>query len=95
MNTQLNESIERIEGIGPKRTAALNTRGVYTLLDLLSVPPEKLARALKGSAGLESIRSWQNMAFLMQSDVINGQTAEALLHAGINRLSQLWPCSSE
>ncbi|MFH2053275.1 MAG: DUF4332 domain-containing protein [bacterium] len=78
-----------IEGIGQARAEALSGIHVFNVFDLLRATISQLHDALKTGASEAQIRSWRNMASLLQVDQINPQWAEALDSGGIDSIDEL------
>ena len=86
------QSIEKIEGIGPKFGAALRGAGIRTVESLLEAAGDKRSRkALADKTGLSESRILKcvNMADLFRIKGVASQYAELLECAGVDTVKEL------
>jgi hypothetical protein len=81
--------VSAIEGIGPSIEDLLRPKGVHTVYDLLRAPSPALHKAVAEVASLQQVRSWRQMALLLEVAMMTPQWAEALVKARITSISEL------
>jgi hypothetical protein len=89
MPDQLTLSTESIEGIGPATAASLKRGDIHTVGDLLRINSVRIDEVAGAKVSLERVRSWCEMAALLQVEGITPQWAEALNHADIRSVADL------
>lgn len=88
----MSNSIQQIEGIGPKYAEALNNAGIKTTLNLLEAGCSKKGRqslAEKTAISESVILKWVNMCDLFRINGVGGQFAELLEGAGVDTVKEL------
>jgi len=88
----MSNSIERIEGIGPKYREAFRSAGVRTVSDLLDQGANKSGRRqLSSVTGINENRILKcvNMADLFRINGVASQYAELLEHSGVDTVKEL------
>lgn len=83
MANQLTMPSSEIEGIGETFAAHLRGAGIYTIGDLLRATPQSIHGLISAHASLPRIRSWCQMAALLQIEGMTPRWAEALQQAGL------------
>ncbi len=78
-----------VEGIGPAMSETLGASGVGTLLELIHRPAGTIHAAVRSDASLEQVRSWRQMARLLQVYNVTPQWAEALVRGGVTTIDEL------
>ena len=81
--------VSAIEGIGPSIENLLQPKGIYSVYDLLRVTSPALHGVVAGSASLPQVKSWRQMAALLEVATVTPQWAEALVKGGITSTSEL------
>jgi uncharacterized protein DUF4332/carboxypeptidase family protein len=89
MSVPSDTPVSAIEGIGEAAEQLLQRRGVYTVDDLLRAPAARLHAAVASIASLAEVRSWRQMAVLLEVDGITPQWAEALVKSDIVSFADL------
>lgn len=89
MAVRFDTPVSAIEGIGPRTEQLFNQRGVYTVSDLLRAPSTALHRAVVSVASLPEVKSWRQMAVLLEVYGVTPQLSEALVKSGIFTVSDL------
>jgi len=88
----MSNSIEKIEGIGPKTGQALRNAGIRTVESLLDSGADKASRAaLANKSGISEARILKcvNMADLFRINGVASQYAELLECAGVDTVKEL------
>lgn len=84
--------ITEIEGIGPARSATLETAGIHTtdhLLDLCADAKGRSAVAEKTGFSTALLLKWANMADLMRISGVGQEYSELLEVAGVDTVKEL------
>ena len=81
--------VSAIEGIGPSIENLLRPKGVHTVYDLLRAPSPALHEVVADVASLQQVRSWRQMASLLEVATMTPQWAEALVKARTTSISEL------
>src|SRR6476661_5465987 len=81
--------VSAIEGIGPSIENLLQPKGIYSVYDLLRVTSPALHGVVAGSASLRQVRSWRQMAALLEVATVTPQWAEALVKGDLTSTSEL------
>ena len=89
MTNQFTMPSNEIEGIGETFAAYLRGAGIHTIGDLLRVTPQQIHGLMSAHASLQRIRSWCQMAALLQIEGMTPRWAEALQQAGLARPGDL------
>ena len=81
--------VSAIEGIGPATERLFQARGVFTVYDLLRAQSPELHGAVASVASQDQVRSWRQMAVLLEVAAMTPQWAEALVRGGVHTLTEL------
>ena len=81
--------VSAIEGVGTQAERLFQLEGVYTVYDLLRASSPALHSAVSSVASMQEVRTWRQMAVLLEVATMTPQWAEALVKAGITSLSEL------
>jgi hypothetical protein len=84
-----NAAVSQIEGIGVATERLLRARGLFTVYDLLRASSPALHSAVSSIASLGEVRSWRQMAVLLEVAAVTPQWAEALVDSGITNVNEL------
>ncbi len=78
-----------IEGIGPAIEQRFRQVAVFTVYDPLRASASRLGTVVSALASFDAVRSWRQMATLLEAEAVTPQWAEALVKSGIASRSDL------
>ncbi len=81
--------VSAIEGIGPAAERLLQAQGLFTVYDMLRASAVAVHEVVAALASIDEVRSWRQMAVLLQVAAVTPQWAEALVKANAGTFADL------